>query len=118
MYVSLGGLKKGSLQQKMLRIYEQGSDTGYSNCFGMESGKDEAKPKALIIQCVDIKNKTIFLSKRRALKGEKIYLGEDLTSAQVRHHKKTMPRVLATRKEGEWAYYTDVCVTITEKRAA
>jgi hypothetical protein len=55
------------------------------------------------------------LSKRTTLKGEKIYLSEDLTPTQVAHRKENMPRVLAVRQEGKWAYYRDGQVIITEK---
>ena len=38
-----------------------------------------------------IDKKKTFLSKRKALKGEKIYLDDDLTPTQVAHHKENMP---------------------------
>ena len=39
----------------------------------------------------------VFLSKRRALDREKIYLDDDLTLPQVAHCKENMPRVLDAR---------------------
>ena len=65
-----------------------------------------------------MEKKTAFLSKRTTLKGEKIYLSADLTPAQVAHRKENMPRVLAARQEGKWAYYRDGRVIIIEKRVA
>ena len=79
-------------------------------------GKDEAKPKALIIQFLDMEKKTTFLSKRKAFKGGKIYLSEDLTPDQVAHCKENMPQVLAARKEGKLAAFRDGRVLITEGR--
>ena len=81
-------------------------------------GKDESRAKGLIILFTDMEKKKAFLSKRRALKGEKIYLDDDLTPAQVTHRKENMPRVLDARKEGKWAIYRDGKVIITEKRPA
>ena len=81
-------------------------------------GRDESRTKALIIRFMDIDKKKAFLSKRKALKGEKIYLDDDLTLAQVAHRKENMPRVLDARKEGKWVVYRDGKVIITEKRTA
>ena len=65
------------------------------------AGKDPSKPRALIIKFTDMDTRRAFLSKRGALKGEKIYLDDDLTPAQVAHRKEHMPRVLEARKEGK-----------------
>ena len=54
-------------------------------------GRDGSRAKALIIHFMGTNKKKAFLSKRKALKGEKIYLNEDFTRAQVAHHKETMP---------------------------
>ena len=47
-----------------------------------------AEVSVSLILFMDIDKKKAFLSKRRALKGEKIYLDDDLTPAQVAHNKK------------------------------
>lgn len=82
------------------------------------AGKDPSKPRALIIKFTDMDTRRAFLSKRGALKGEKIYLDDDLTPAQVAHRKEHMPRVLEARKEGKWAVYREGKVIITERRSA
>lgn len=81
-------------------------------------GKDATRPRALILKFADMERRRAFLSKRVALKGEKIYLDEDLTPAQVAHRKEHMPRVLEARKEGKWAVYRDGKVIITDRRPA
>ena len=89
----------------------------YSICFSVSVERDESRA-ALNNRFMDIDKEKAFLSKRRALKGEKIYLDDDLTPAQVTHRKENMPRVLDARKEGKWVVYRDGKVIITEKRTA
>ena len=99
-----GWTEKGSPQQDAedLRIRIGASNVPISSAWRV--GRDETKPKALIIRFTDMEKKTAFLSKRTALKGEKIYLSEDLTPAQVAHPKENMPRVLAARQQGKWCW--------------
>lgn len=51
-----------------------------------------------------------FLAKRAALKGKDIFLGDDLTPAQVAHRKECMPEAEKARKQGKFAVYRDGCV--------
>ena len=81
-------------------------------------GRDESRAKALIIRFMDIDKKKAFLSKRKALKGEKIYLDDDLIPAQGAHRKENMPQVLDARKDGKWVVYKDGKVIIIEERTA
>ena len=57
----------------------------------MEGGRDEYRAKALVIDFTDMEKKKAFLSKRRALKGNPVYLHGDLTLAQVADCKENMP---------------------------
>lgn len=81
-------------------------------------GKDATKTRALILKFPDMEKKRVFLSKRTTLKGEKIYLDEDLTPAQVAHRKEHMSKVFEARKNGKWAVYRDGRVIITERRSS
>ena len=112
----VGWAEKGSPQEdaKNLATKIGASDIPFASAWRV--GRDESRAKALIIRFMDIDKKKAFLSKRKALKGEKIYLDDDLTPAQVAHRKENMPRVLDARKEGKWAVYRDGKVIITEKR--
>ena len=114
----VGWAEKGSPQEdaKNLGTKIGASDISFASVWRV--GKDQSRAKALIIRFMDIDKKKAFLSKRKALKGEKIYLDDDLTPAQVAHRKENIPRVLEARKEGKWAVYRDGKVIITEKRTA
>ena len=80
-------------------------------------GKGEPQLKVLLLRFGDMDAKQAFLSKRVALKGEKIYLNEDLTPAQVAHRREHIPKVLEAQKEGKFAMYRDGRVIIMEKRS-
>ena len=93
----VGWAEKGSPQEDATNL---GTKIGASNipfASAWRVGRDESRAKALIIRFMDIDKKKAFLSKRKALKGEKIYLDDDLTPAQVAHRKENMPRVLDAR---------------------
>ena len=62
---------------------------------------------------MDMEKKSAFLSKRRALKGNRIYL-DDLIPTPVATCKENMPQVLEAKKEGKKAIYRDGKVTITK----
>ena len=111
----VGWAEKGSPQEdaKNLGTKIGASDIPFASAWRV--GRDESRAKALIIRFMDIDKKKAFLSKRKALKGEKIYLDDDLTPAQVAHRKENMPQVVDARKEGKWAEFRDCKVTITEK---
>ena len=114
----VGWAEKGSPQEDATNLGTKigASDIPFASAWRV--GRDESRAKALIIRFMDIDKKKAFLSKRKALKGEKIYLDDDLTPAQVAHRKENIPRVLEARKEGKWAVYRDGKVIITEKRTA
>ncbi len=80
-------------------------------------GKDASKERPLILKFDNMEEKKGFLSHRRTLKGEKIFLDDDLTLAQVAHRKECMPRIIEARKAGKWAVYRDGKVIISEKRS-
>lgn len=52
-----------------------------------------------------------------ALKGSKIYIGDDLTPSQVAHRRAAMTEVHEARKAGKWAVYRDGRVIISDARA-
>ena len=49
---------------------------------------------------MDMEKKSAFLSKRRALKGEKIYLDDNLTPAQVAHRKENQVMMQERKENG------------------
>ena len=57
-----------------------------------------------------------FLKKRPMLKEIGIFLGDDLTVAQVAHMKEKMPEILAAREKGKIAFYRGGKVVILEKQ--
>lgn len=80
-------------------------------------GKNTTRDRALILNFEHMEKRKAFLANRRALKGEKVYLEDDLTPAQVAHRRECMPRIMEARQAGKWAVYRDGRVIITEKRA-
>ena len=48
----------------------------------------------MINRFMGIEKKKAFLSERRALKGEKTYLDDDLAPTKVAHRKENMPQLL------------------------
>lgn len=83
----------------------------------MGDGKD-ARGRILMLKFADLNKKASFLAQRKALKGLNVYLGDDLTPAQVAHRNACMPKVHEARKNGMWAVYRDGRVIITERRAS
>lgn len=80
------------------------------------AGKDPTREKPLLLKFIDQATKQAFLDKRSALKGGKIYLGDDLTPSQVAHRRAAMVEVHEARKAGKWAVYRDGRVIISEAR--
>ena len=116
MYEWLVGLKKEA-HKKMPRIVEQRWE--HQIFYLLQCGgwrKNESRAKALVIHLMDVENKKAFLFKR-TLKGDKIYLDDDLTPTKVVYHKENMPRVIDTRNEEKWVLYRDGKVFRTKKRA-
>lgn len=59
-----------------------------------------------------------FLKNRPALKKTGIFLGDDLTLAQVAHMQELMPEIKAAREKGKIAFYRGGKVVVLEKRSA
>ena len=110
----VGWAEKGRPQEdaKNLGTKIGASDISFASVWRV--GKDQSRAKALIIRFMDIDKKKAFLSKRKALKGEKIYLDDNLTPTQMAHRKENMPQVVDARKEGKWAVYRASKVIITK----
>ena len=77
----------------------------------------DKRGRILMLKFEDIVKKDAFLAKRSGLKGEKTYLDEDLTPAQVAHRKECMPKVLEARKQGKFAVYRNGRVIIADRKA-
>ena len=58
------------------------------------------------------------MTKRPALKKTGIFLGDDLTLAQIAHMQEVMPEIKAARTKGKIAFYRDGRVVIVERRTA
>ena len=76
-------------------------------------GTSTLKKKALILQFPTGKARE-FLQKRSILKKTRIFLGDDLTVAQIAHMKEKMPEILAAREKGKIAFYCGGRVVILE----
>ena len=113
----VGWEEKGSPQEdaKALATKIGASDVPIASAWRV--GKGESQPKVLLLRFGDMDTKRAFLSKWVALKGENIYLNEDLTPTQVAHRREHMPKVLEARKEEMFAMYRDGRVIIMEKRS-
>ena len=57
-----------------------------------------------------------FLQRRPMLKKTEIFLGDDLTVAQVAHMKEKMPEIVAAKEKGKIAFYRGGKVVILEKQ--
>lgn len=118
LHVRVVGLEeKGSPQEDAKALATKIGASNVPIASAWRVGKGESQPKALLLRFGDMDTKRAFLSKRVALKGDKIYLNEDLTPAQVSHRREHMPKVLEARKEGKFAMYRDGRVIIMEKRS-
>ena len=83
-----------------------------------KKGNGEAstsKERALILRFPSIEEKKEFLKKRPTLKKTGIFLGDDLTLAQVAHMQEVMPEIKAAREKGKVAFYRDGRVVILER---
>ena len=75
-----------------------------------------AKERALILRFATSDARKEFLKNRPMLKRTRIFLGDDLTIAQVAHPKEKMPEILAAREKGNIAFYNNGRVVIPEKK--
>ena len=79
-------------------------------------GTSSPKERALILRCPIGEARKEFLQKRSTLKKTGIFLGDDLTAAQVAHMKEKMLEILAAREKGKIAFYSIGRVVILEKK--
>ena len=80
------------------------------------SETSNSKERALILRFPDGQIRREFLSKRPALKKTGIFLGNDLTVAQVAHMQEKMPEILVAIEKGKIAFYRGGKVVILEKK--
>lgn len=83
-----------------------------------EGDGETSRERALILRFPSMEAKKEFLKKRPTLKKTGIFLGDDLTLAQVAHLKEVMPEIKAAREKGKIAFYRGGRVVILEKRTA
>ena len=81
-------------------------------------GKGNVKEKALILRFPTMESRKEFLKKRPALKQTGIFMGDDLTLAQITHMQELMPEIKAAREKGKIAFYRGGKVVVLEKRTA
>ena len=81
-------------------------------------GKGKSKERALIMRFPTLEVRGEFLKKRSTLKETGIFLGDDLTLAQVAHMQEMLPEIQAARKKGKIAFYRGGRVVILERRTA
>ena len=79
-------------------------------------GTSKPKERALILRIPTKEARKEFLKKRPMLKETRIFLGDDLTVAQVAHIKEKMREILAARKKVKIACYRGGKVVIQEKQ--
>ena len=80
--------------------------------------KGNVKEKALILRFPTMESRKEFLKKRPALKKTGIFMGDDLTLAQVAHMRELMPEIKAAREKGKIAFYSGGKVVILERRTS
>ena len=83
---------------------------------GLDS-KGNARDRALILRFPTLEARKDFLKKRPALKETGIFLGDDLTLAQVAHMQELMPEIKAAREKGKIAFYRGGRVIVLKKRS-
>ena len=79
-------------------------------------GTSSFKERALILRFPIGEARKEFLKNRSMLKKIGIFLGDDLTVAQVAHMKEKMPEILAAREKGKIAFYNSGRLVILEKK--
>ena len=81
-------------------------------------GKGGSKERALIMRFPTMETRREFLKKRPTLKQTGIFLGDDLTLAQIAHLQEVLPEIKAAREKGKSAFYRGGRVVILEKHTA
>ena len=79
-------------------------------------GTGSSKERALIVRFPTWEAKKEFLKNRPVLKKTGIFLGDDLTLAQIAHMQEKMPEIKAAREKGKIAFYRGGRVVILERR--
>ena len=79
-------------------------------------GTSNTKERALILHFPTSEARKEFLKNKSMLKKTGIFLGDDLTVAQVAHLKEKMPEILAAREKGKTAFYSNERVVILDKK--
>ena len=78
-------------------------------------GKGNVKEKALILRFPTMESRKEFLKKRPALKKTGIFLGDDITLAQITHMQELKPENKAARESGTIAFYRGGKVVVLER---
>ena len=79
-------------------------------------GKGKSKERALILRFLAMDARKEFFKKRPTLKDTGIFLGDDLTLAQIAHMQEMMPKITAAREKGKISFYRGGKVIILERR--
>ena len=79
-------------------------------------GTSNTKERALILRFPASEARKEFLKNKSMLKKTGIFLGDDLTVAQVAQLKEKMPEILAAREKGKTAFYSNGRVVILDKK--
>ena len=77
--------------------------------------KGNARDRALILRFPTLEARKDFLKKRPALKETGIFLGDDLTLAQVAHMQELMLEIKSARDKEKIAFYRGGRVIVLEK---
>jgi hypothetical protein len=80
-----------------------------------EKKKEFARP--IIVKFASAMEKAMIVANRAMLKGQRIWLDDDLTPMQVQEKKVKLEKVKATKKQGFVAYMTNGKAFITQTKA-
>ena len=124
MHVRITGIKdKGNIEEETKELLQRMGIPEPMHTSAWRVGKkgvDEkgnVKDRALILRFPTLEIRKEFLKNRPALKKTGIFLGDDLTLAQVAHMQELMPEIKAARETGKIAFYRGGKVVVLEKRS-
>lgn len=122
LHVRITGLKdNGNVEEEVKGLLDRMgiSEATHSGAWRVgkkgTDAKGNPKEKALIMRFPAMEARKEFLKKRSTLKDTGIFLGDDLTIAQVAHMQEVMPEIKAARGKGKIAFYRGGKVVILEK---
>lgn len=125
LHVRITGIKdKGNIEEETKELLQRVgiSEPMHTSAWRVgKKGVDEkgnVKDRALILRFPTLEIRKEFLKNRPALKKTGIFLGDDLTLAQVAHMQELMPEIKAARENGKIAFYRGGKVVVLEKRSA